>query len=123
MVGRYRASSKACPGPRERNCAGDSADTGSQGRPREIGGGIESFVGLSASVALASAQALQPGKTWTNLHGSTLVIKNVSPDCSFTGTFTNQTKGFACKGVPYPVTGWQDGIIISFTVRFDNGTT
>src|SRR5215469_14064721 len=71
---------------------------------------------------LASAQLLQPGKTWTNLHGSTLAVQNVSPDGSFTGTFTNHAKGLPCAGVPYSVAGWQDGIIVSFSVRFDDGT-
>jgi len=75
-----------------------------------------------AAPTFACAQALQPGKTWTNLHGSTLLIQSVSPDGSFTGIFTNQTKGFACKGIPYPATGWQDDVIVSFSVRFDNGT-
>ena len=77
---------------------------------------------LVALPTLAAAQALEPGRTWTSLHGSTLIIQSVSQDGSFTGTFTNRRKGFSCSGVPYAVTGWQDGIIVAFSVRFDGGT-
>jgi hypothetical protein len=65
------------------------------------------------------AQLFQPNAIWTNQHGSTLTIRAIAPDGSFTGSFVNRSRG-PCDNERYPVTGWIDGEKVSFTVRWVN---
>jgi hypothetical protein len=64
------------------------------------------------------AQTIGPGQIWKNQYGSVLAISSVSPGGSFRGIFTNHADGFSCQGIPYPVTGQNVSVQITFTVNF-----
>ncbi|GEP53705.1 avidin/streptavidin family protein [Reyranella soli] len=64
----------------------------------------------------AGAQSLAPQTTWVNDHAK-LVIQSVDGGGQLAGTYTNYDAGFGCAGRPFPVTGWIDGDLISFTVH------
>jgi hypothetical protein len=66
----------------------------------------------------AMAGAVAPGQVWTNQRGSVMKITPVDQLGRFRGTFTNNADGFDCKGIPYPVSGLNPGIQITFTVNF-----
>jgi Avidin family len=70
---------------------------------------------LALSVA-AEAQSLAPQTTWVNDHAQ-LVIQSVDSQGQLAGTYTNHGAGFGCAGNAFPVTGWIDGDLISFTVH------
>lgn len=58
--------------------------------------------------------------TWANDH-AVLVISSVDTDGKLTGTYQNSGSQFGCAGVVYPVTGWMNGNLISFsTIRKDH---
>ena len=70
----------------------------------------------------AAAQTSAVTGTWANDHGSVLVIKSVGPDGGIVGTYANNTPGYKCAGVAFPVVGWMDGQRISYTVRWKNAS-
>ena len=63
----------------------------------------------------AEAESLAPQTTWVNDHAQ-LVIQSVDSQGQLAGTYTNRGAGFGCAGRAFPVTGWIDGDMISFTV-------
>lgn len=71
---------------------------------------------LLALPTAASAQSLAPQTTWANDHAQ-FVIQSVDADGRLAGTYTNHGAGFGCAGRAFPVTGWIDGDMISFTVH------
>ena len=76
--------------------------------------------GLAAIAPAANAQTFQPNATWTSQRGSSLTIRTIAPDGSFTGTFVSHTGG-ACQNEPFRATGWIEGQKIAFAVRWVNG--
>ena len=62
------------------------------------------------------AQSLAPQTTWVNDHAQ-LVIQSVDAQGQLTGSYTNYGAGFGCAGKAFPVTGWIDGDMVSFTVH------
>ena len=70
----------------------------------------------------AAAQTSPVTGNWANDHGSVLVIKSVGPDGSIVGTYANNTPGYKCAGVAFPIVGWMDGQRISYTVRWKNAS-
>ena len=66
----------------------------------------------------AMAGAVARGQVWTNQRGSVMKIASVDQFGRFRGTFTNNAAGFDCKGIPYPVSGTNATIQITFTVNF-----
>ena len=72
-------------------------------------------VGLSDA---ALAGDITRGSVWTNQRGSVMKITFVSQLSNFRGTFTNNAADFACKGIPYPVSGTNASIQVTFTVNF-----
>lgn len=70
----------------------------------------------------AAAQTFPVTGNWANDHGSVLVIKSVGPDGGIVGTYANNTPGYKCAGVAFPVVGWMDGQRISYTVRWKNAS-
>ena len=77
---------------------------------------------LSGAVA-AHAQTGGREGTWANDHGSQLVFTSVGANGSISGTYANNAPGFECRGVAFPITGWLDGDMISFTTRWKNATS
>ena len=65
---------------------------------------------------LAFAQLSGPA-TWTNQRGSVLKVTSLSRG-TFRGVFINRNPDFGCLGIPYPVTGTNFGVQITFTVNF-----
>jgi hypothetical protein len=65
---------------------------------------------------LAFAQLSGPS-TWTNQRGSVLKVTSVSRGM-VRGIFINQNPDIGCQGIPYPVTGTNFGVQITFTVNF-----
>lgn len=64
----------------------------------------------------AEAQSLASQTTWVNDHAK-LVIQSVDGAGQLSGTYTNYGANFGCAGRPFPVTGWIDGDLVSFTVH------
>jgi Avidin family len=64
----------------------------------------------------ASAQLPGPSR-WTSQHGSILQITSLSRG-AFRGVFTNRNPAIGCVGTPYPVTGTNFSVQITFTVNF-----
>ena len=62
------------------------------------------------------AQSLAPQTTWANDHAQ-FVIQSVDGQGRLAGTYSNHGAGFGCAGKVFPVTGWIDGDMISFTVH------
>jgi hypothetical protein len=65
---------------------------------------------------LAFAQLSGPA-TWTSQRGSVLKVTSISRG-TFRGVFINQNPDIGCQGIPYPVTGTNFGVQITFTVNF-----
>jgi hypothetical protein len=65
---------------------------------------------------LAFAQLPGPS-TWTNQHGSVLKVTSLSRG-TFRGSFINRNPDIGCVGIPYPVTGTNFGVQITFTMNF-----
>ncbi|MCW5732783.1 MAG: hypothetical protein KIS73_01575 [Enhydrobacter sp.] len=57
--------------------------------------------------------------TWTNDH-AVLVINSIDAEGKLTGTYQNSGSQFPCAGIAYPVTGWIDGNVISFSTLRKN---
>jgi Avidin family len=74
---------------------------------------------LVAASTAGLAQSFQPNAVWTNKNGSTLTIKRIAPDGSFTGSYVSHGTG-SCQGDPFPVIGWIDGQKVSFIVHWAN---
>jgi len=78
--------------------------------------------GFACSLALfalpfaAEAQSPASQTTWVNDHAK-LFIQSVDGGGQLTGTYTNYGANFGCAGRLFPVTGWIDGDLISFTVH------
>ena len=70
---------------------------------------------LLALPTAVRAQSLAPQATWVNDHAQ-LAIQSVDGQGRLAGTYTNHGAGFGCAGRAFPVTGWIDGDMISFTV-------
>ncbi len=85
---------------------------------------MRAFVLALAIVILAqvgvSAQGIQPGSTWVNHRGSQLTISAIGADGAITGTFVNKAPGFDCQNEGFPVSGWVEGDLINFAVRWKN---
>jgi hypothetical protein len=77
-----------------------------------------SFAVLVAFQGLALADPLVGPSFWRNQRGSTVEIKWTFVS-SFGGTFINQAKGYACKGIPYDANGTSTPIGVSFGVHFE----
>ncbi|TAJ83170.1 avidin/streptavidin family protein [Reyranella sp.] len=77
---------------------------------------------LSMSVA---AQAQSGGRegTWVNDHGSQLVIRSIGPDGSISGTYANNSPSYECRGITFPIVGWLDGDMISYTAKWKSGAS
>ena len=81
------------------------------------------FMAAAAALAAplaADAQSLAPQTTWVNNHGSVLVIQSIGPDGRLAGTYSQDSPGYACRGVAFPIVGWVDGDRISYTMRARN---
>lgn len=74
---------------------------------------------LVAASTAGLAQSFLPNAVWTNQNGSTLTIKQIAPNGSFTGLYVSHGSG-SCQGDAFPVIGWIDGQKISFIVRWAN---
>lgn len=68
----------------------------------------------------ASAQSLSPNTTWVNDGGSEFTITAISSDGAISGTYVNKVEGFECQNEPMAVTGWVEGNLLSFSVRWKN---
>jgi avidin family protein len=65
-----------------------------------------------------AAFAQLPGpSTWTNQRGSMLKVTSLSRG-TVRGVFINKNPDIGCVGIPYPVTGTNFGVQITFTVNF-----
>lgn len=71
----------------------------------------------------AHAQTAGREGTWANEHGSRLVVTAVAANGSVSGTYANNSPDFACRGVAFPITGWLNGDMISFTTLWKNATS
>ena len=65
---------------------------------------------------LAFAQLYGPA-TWTSQRGSVLKVTSLSRG-TFRGSFINRNPDIGCVGIPYPVTGTNFSVQITFTVNF-----
>ena len=74
---------------------------------------------LIATGTAGLAQSFAPNAVWTNQNGSTLTIKQIAPDGSFTGSYVSHGSG-SCQGDAFPVIGWIDGQKVSFIVHWVN---
>jgi hypothetical protein len=74
------------------------------------------FAILFSSQTLAFAQLYGPA-TWTSQRGSILKVTSLSRG-TFRGVFINKNPDIGCVGIPYPVTGTNFGVQITFTVNF-----
>lgn len=85
-----------------------------------------SFVTFLLSVSLsivAHAQSDSREGTWANDHGSQLVIRSIGPDGSLSGTYANNSPSYECRGVAFPIVGWLDGDMISYTTKWKSGAS
>lgn len=64
----------------------------------------------------ASAQLPGPSR-WTSQQGSELRITSLARG-AFRGVFTNRNPAIGCVGIPYPVSGTNFSVQITFTVNF-----
>ena len=79
---------------------------------------------LSMSMSLSTVAGAQSGGrvgTWANDHGSQLVIRSIGADGSVTGTYANNSPNYECRGVAFPIVGWLDGDMISYTTKWKSG--
>jgi hypothetical protein len=65
---------------------------------------------------LAFAQLSGPS-TWTSQRGSILKVTSLSRG-TFRGIFINKNPDIGCVGMPYPVSGTNFSVQITFTVNF-----
>jgi hypothetical protein len=74
---------------------------------------------IAALLSFQSAASAQlPGPSlWTSQHGSLLKITSLARG-TFRGVFTNRNAAIGCVGTPYPVSGTNFGVQITFTVNF-----
>ena len=77
---------------------------------------LASTLALLALPVAAEAQSLAPQTSWVNDHAQ-FAIQSVDAQGQLAGTYTNHGAGFGCAGRAFPVTGWIDGDMISFTVH------
>jgi hypothetical protein len=74
------------------------------------------FAILFGFQSLAFAQLSGPA-TWTSQRGSILKVTSLSRG-TFRGIFINKAPEIGCQGIPYPVTGTNFGVQITFAVNF-----
>jgi hypothetical protein len=80
-------------------------------------------LGLVLAATAGCAQTIPANSIWENQRGSMLKITSIDGTTgALVGEYVNQAAGFACKGTPYPVTGWVEGEKIGFSVRWKNAT-
>jgi len=74
------------------------------------------FISLSFSAGsyANSVSSIPAPSIWENQGGSTLTIDSISNTGLITGTYINRESDYACRNIPYPVTGWAYGTAISF---------
>ena len=74
------------------------------------------FISLSFSAGsyANSVSSIPAPSIWENQGGSTLTIDFISNTGLITGTYINRESDYACRNIPYPVTGWAYGTAISF---------
>ena len=74
------------------------------------------FISLSFSAGsyANSVSSIPAPSIWENQGGSTLNIDSISNTGLITGTYINRESDYACRNIPYPVTGWAYGTAISF---------
>lgn len=65
----------------------------------------------------AIAQELPAPSYWKNERGSELFVWSVNGG-ALQGAFTNHAPGFACQGIPYPVSGSVNSTGLYFVVTF-----
>lgn len=77
------------------------------------------FAGMIVVVSSIAARAdvLPAPSRWTNQRGSVLEIWSIT-DGQVRGQFTNNASGFACQGIPYPVSGRSAGSAVMLVVTF-----
>lgn len=80
------------------------------------------MLALILAFGSAQAQTIQPNTTWRNSRGSELTINSIGADGGLVGSYVNNAPGFQCQGVPFAVSGWVEGGLISFAVRWKNAT-
>lgn len=73
-------------------------------------------LGLLCLPVAATGQSIGPRTTWINDHAQ-FVIQSIDADGKLAGTYTNYGPGFDCTDRAFPVTGWVDGNLISFTTH------
>jgi len=57
--------------------------------------------------------------TWTSIEGSILTIENIEDQThKITRYFITKAEDYPCKNIPYPVTGWLYGSILTFSVMW-----
>ncbi len=66
------------------------------------------------------AQGIKPGSEWVNTSGSEMKITNIEADGSISGTYINRAEGFSCKDESMTLSGWIDGDLVTFSVRWKN---
>jgi len=74
------------------------------------------FISLSFSAGsyANSVSSIPAPSIWENQGGSTLTIDFISNTGLITGTYINRESDYACRNIPYPVTGWAYGTAITF---------
>ena len=73
---------------------------------------------LSMSAAVQAQSSGGREGTWANDHGSQLVIRSIGPDGSVSGTYANNASNYECRGIAFPIVGWMDGDMISYTTKW-----
>ena len=68
----------------------------------------------------AFAQSITVGSKWKNPGGSEMTISTIATDGSITGTYINRVTGFSCKNETMKLSGWIEGNLINFAVRWKN---
>ena len=71
--------------------------------------------------AMAGKNTLTAGSVWINQSGSTITFTSVDPtNGQLSGFYINNAKGYSCQGIPYQVTGYTYGTLISWSVNWRN---
>lgn len=81
------------------------------------------IIAVAFSVAFAGlshAQGIATGSEWVNDGGSEMKISTINSDGSISGTYINKADGFNCKNEPMALSGWLNGDLITFSVRWKN---
>lgn len=76
---------------------------------------------LSMSVVVKAQSSGGREGTWANDHGSQLVIRSIGPDGSVSGTYATNAPNYECRGIAFPIVGWIDGDMISYTAKWKSG--